>query len=412
MNAIIATIKGLSGEGGRGLTPVGLVSLAHGATHWIHATYYVLLPFIALEFGLSYTQTGSLMTLFYVSTFLTNVASGPIVDLTGRSVALQIASLLISGAALVVLGLSANPIGVAVTLILIGISISMWHPPSISYLSRCYPKSRGLALSIHTVGASFGDVIAPPIAGFLMTVLAWRETALVNAAPLFVMALVVFVVLKELERPKREAGATKLSTRYLEGARLLVRDRSFQRLCVMSGLWSMSQNGVAFFLPLYLVGDLDAGPAEVGLALAAMQIGAVFTGPIAGAWSDRIGRRPVVITSLTIGAAAIAALPFIDAIVPFVAVAAIVGCALYSMRPVVHSWTMDLAGAQTSGSAVSMVFAFQAGMMMLLPVIGGLVADIWGLSTVFHLMMVTCFAAAVLAWSMPNSGASPASATA
>lgn len=80
MNTIIASIKGLSSEGTRGLTPVSLVSLAHGATHWIHATFYVLLPFIALEFGLSYTETGSLMTLFFISTFLTNVASGPIVD--------------------------------------------------------------------------------------------------------------------------------------------------------------------------------------------------------------------------------------------------------------------------------------------------------------------------------------------
>ncbi len=309
------------------------------------------------------------------------------------------------------LGLAASPFGVALTMILIGISISMWHPPSISYLSRCYPKSRGLALSIHTVGASFGDVIAPPIAGFLMTILAWRETALVNSLPLFIMAAIVFAVLRELDRPARDSGSTKLSTRYLEGARLLVRDRSFQRLCVMSGLWSMSQNGVAFFMPLYLVGNLDAGPAEVGLAIAAMQIGAVFTGPIAGAWSDRVGRRPVVITSLTIGALAIAALPFVDAIIPFVVIVSIVGCALFSMRPVVHSWTMDLTGAQTSGSAISMVFAFQSGMMLLLPVVGGIAADIWGLSTVFHLMTVTCFAAAILAWSMPNSG-QPAEATA
>jgi len=412
MNSIIASLRHFTGAASPGLGIVGLVSLAHGATHWINATFLVLLPFIARDFGLSYTETGSLMTLFYVATFFTNVASGPAADISGRFVGLLVVSLLVGGASLVILGISSGAIGVVVTVVLIGVSISMWHPPSISYLSRCYPEARGLALSLHTVGASLGDLIAPPVAGLLMTLLAWQETALLSSLPLFVVAAAVYFTLGELERPAREAGAASVSARYLEGARLLVRDRVFLRLCVMSGLWSMSQNGVALFLPLYLVGELAAGPATVGVALAAIQVGAIVTGPLAGAWSDRIGRRPVTVTALGVGAAAIAALPFIGGLVSFIVVVAIVGCALFAIRPVIHSWTMDLTGTRMPGSAVSMVFAFQAGMNMALPVISGMVADAWGLAVVFHLMMVTCVAAAALALSMPNSPAQPARAAA
>lgn len=412
MTSIITSMRRLAGPDSPGLGVVGLVSIAHGATHWINATLYVLLPFIARDFGLSYTETGSLMTLFFITTFFTNVTSGPVVDITARYVAFLVISLLIGGAALLVLGLSPGPLGLAATVVLIGISISMWHPPSISYLSRVYPRTRGFALSIHTVGASFGDLIAPPVAGFLMTILVWRDTALVNAMPLFVMAAVVYFALRELDQPTPEAGTRSVSQRYLDGARLLVADRAFLRLCLMAGLWSMSQNGVMVFLPLYLVNDLGGGPAAVGVAMAAVQIGALFMGPVAGAWSDRVGRRPVVLASLSVGAVTIFFIPFVEGIAAFTVIVAIFGCALFSMRPVVHSWTMDLTGARTSGSAVSMVFAFQAAMTAALPAVGGMVADEWGLATVFHIMMVSCIAAALLAWSMPNSraGAEPASA--
>jgi MFS family permease len=412
MTSIIASMRQLSGPGSPGLGIVGLVSLGHGATHWINATLYVLLPFIARDFGLSYTETGSLMTLFFVTTFFTNVASGPVVDLSARHVVFLIVSLVIGGAALLVLGVSAGPAGVALTVILIAISVSMWHPPSISYLARVYPGTRGFALSIHTVGASFGDLVAPPVAGFLMTVLIWRETALINAVPLFVVAAVVYLMLRELGQPDRGAGVRSVSQRYLEGARLLMRDRAFLRLCLLSGLWSMSQNGVMVFLPLYLVNDLAGGPAAVGIAMAAVQVGALFMGPVAGAWSDRVGRRPVVLASLGIGAVTIFFIPLVDGIAAFTALVAVFGCALFSMRPVIHSWTMDLTGARTSGSAVSMVFAFQAAMTAALPAVGGMVADEWGLAVVFHIMMVSCAAAALIAWSMPNSraGAEPASA--
>jgi MFS family permease len=235
-----------------------------------------------------------------------------------------------------------------------------------------------------------------------MTALTWSETALVSSTPLFLMTILVFWKLKEIDRPAGEAQGASLSTRYIDGARLLLRDAQFLRLCIMAGLWSMSQNGTMFFIPLYLVGYMDASAAEVGLVMAAIQLGAMITGPFAGAWSDRVGRRPVVLLLLIVGAVTIAILPFVGTIVAFTVVASFFGCAIYSIRPVMHSWTMDLAGAQTSGSAVSMVFAFQSAMTVSIPILGGIAADIWGITVVFYIMTITCVGAAILVFSMPN----------
>ena len=41
---------------------VWLISLGHSLTHWYPASFYLLLPIIGKELGLSYSQIGLIMT--------------------------------------------------------------------------------------------------------------------------------------------------------------------------------------------------------------------------------------------------------------------------------------------------------------------------------------------------------------
>ena len=53
---------------------VWIITAAHGLTHWYPATFYLLLPLIGKELGLSYSQIGLVMTCQYaagaIATFL------------------------------------------------------------------------------------------------------------------------------------------------------------------------------------------------------------------------------------------------------------------------------------------------------------------------------------------------------
>ena len=83
--------------------PSILVGAGHGGTHWVNAAIYILLPYIILDLGLSYTQAGLIMTIFHFSTFFANAISGPLVDLRGNEkyTNFQAYSLLIGGFAIV-----------------------------------------------------------------------------------------------------------------------------------------------------------------------------------------------------------------------------------------------------------------------------------------------------------------------
>lgn len=80
-----------------GRAPMLLMGLGHGATHWIAASFYALLPFITRDLGLSYAEAGTLVSVFHVASFLANFGSGLAVDISGRRVALQIASPVLGG---------------------------------------------------------------------------------------------------------------------------------------------------------------------------------------------------------------------------------------------------------------------------------------------------------------------------
>ena len=81
-----------------------LLGLGHAATHWVAGTFYVLLPFMTKDLGLSYTQAGLLVSILHISSFFANFGSGAVVDVTGRKVIFQVISLGVGGVALLVFG--------------------------------------------------------------------------------------------------------------------------------------------------------------------------------------------------------------------------------------------------------------------------------------------------------------------
>ena len=124
----------------------------------------------------------------------------------------------------------------------------------------------------------------------------------------------------------------------------------------------------------------------LGLALAAMQSAGVVAAPVAGAWSDRVGRRPIVLAGLTASTVVIVVLMFLGHLATFVVGIAVLGFVLFAVRPVIHSWMMDLTPANLGGSATSLMFGSQAMLATAAPIIGGMIADGWGLGAVFYFL--------------------------
>ncbi|NQW00445.1 MAG: MFS transporter [Rhodospirillales bacterium] len=384
--------------------PAFLVALGHSATHWIIGTFYVLLPFIQKDLGLNYAETGGLITLFHASSFVANVGSGLAVDVTGRRVLLQFLALVIGALALAATNLFANLFWLYGVIVIVGITNNLWHPAAISYLSNRFPRNRGYALSVHALGASFGDAVAPLAAGVLLLWMGWSSVASFHALPVLGIAAAILIILGPGEKTADTDIQPKISRLdYWTGIKKMVRNKAVLGVAGMAGLRSMTQNGLLVFLPLYLANFLHAGPFLLGLGMMAMQVSGLIAAPIAGVFSDRLGRRIIVLLGMGGTTIVTFAMPMIDHIYLFIATAGLLGFVLFAVRPVIHSWMMDLTPKQLGGSATSLLFGVQAGLSTSVPIIGGLIADQWGLPVVFYILAGFGLAATVMTFLLPDS---------
>ncbi len=394
----------LTGLGAREQAPAWVVSLGHGATHWIAATFYLILPYLTEELGLSYTEAGVLVSTFHVSSFLANFGSGMVVDVLGRRVLVQAVSLVLGAVAMMMFGLASGLALLMALVAVVGGTNNLWHPAAISFLSGLYPKNRGYVLSIHTLGASLGDSLAPLCVGAMLAVLTWRDTALWGSLPVLVVAALILASIARMDKDADGQVSNKITVgEYFSGLRAMFTDRAAMGLCLMAGFRSMTQNGLLMFIPIYLANVLKVGPFMTGVGMFAMQIGGFFAGPIAGAWSDKKGRRPIVLGAATGTTIVVTFLAVAQSEYLFIAGVSALGFVLFAIRPVIHSWMMDLTPPAMHGSATSALFGVQSGLSLIVPVLGGWIADLYGVGAVFYLLAATMLLANVLVAMLPDA---------
>jgi MFS family permease len=390
-----------------------MLSMGHGASHWITGTFFLLLPKIREEFAFSYAEISLIGTIYYVGSLASNVIGGPAVDVSGRRILFQILSLLMAGLALVGLGLSGNFFLIAFMGVLIAAANNLWHPAAMSFLSSEYPGNRAFVLSLHGIGSNIGEAIGPVAAGVILTWSAWgwQSAAYVNAVPALLMAVVFVVFVLPKDRPVagiRRSGVD-LST-YFVGLLRILKDKAVLGLSMMAGFRSMAQSGLKLFLPFYIVDVLGLPYAYAGFALTALLVGGLVASPIAGAYADRIGRRQVLMMGLGASTVVIIGLTFVGNGTTYVVGISLLGFTMFAVRPVIQGWMMDLVPRTMAGSAISFMFSIQAFKSAITPLIGGLIADRYGLPAVFYFLAAVLLLANAVVFFLPKDEARPAAA--
>jgi len=385
---------------------VMLVGLGHGAIHWVAATYILLMEFIRTDLGLSYVEITFFGTVFYIAAFSMNLFSGPIIDLFGRRVVFQGLSLIIGATSLALFMVTEDYYLLCALVAIIGMSNNLWHPAAISFLSSRHPTSRGYVLAVHASGANLGDLIAPAVVGGLMVWLGmWQKTAAIATIPVFITAAIIFIYLLPKDTPHEKQVPQEGSSLggYFSGFSSAFKNRLVLGLALMAGFRSMAQTGLLIFVPLYVASRFGGDALAMGAAMSVMQVGGLVAGLIAGTVSDTVGRKPIVLGGTLSTTVVIFALALIDNQTIFVIGVAILGFFLYAIRPVVHSWLMDTVPAHLGGSATSVMFGTQSILSTLTPIIGGIIADTYGLVYVFYFLAVLMLISNLITIVLPKS---------
>ncbi len=175
-------------------TVIGLIGLAHGSSHFFHMLLPPLFPTFIRDFGLSYSQLGLLVTVFFVISGIGQALAGFLVDRIGARPVLFAALGCFVVAALAAAGAQGYA-GLMLAAALAGLGNAPFHPADFTILNkRLSPQRLGHAFSVHGITGNLGWAAAPIfMIGISQATGSWR-TACACAAllPLLSLSLLVW----------------------------------------------------------------------------------------------------------------------------------------------------------------------------------------------------------------------------
>jgi len=398
----------------RSFKDVWLISSGHAFTHWYTATFYLLLPLIGKELGLSYTEIGVIMTVQHAVGAISNLPGGMVVDMVGKKGYLMATSLFWVGFPYALMSLTHSYWMLLVCVTLVGIGNNLWHPAAITTLAYRYPERKGLVISFHGMGGNVADGLAPLVVGALLVWFSWRTVVVINVVPGLVMAAMILVMLGAFTMtPSRDdsinaRGKSRGIGNYFKDYASLLRNRELMLVAISSAFRTMTQTGLLTFLPVYLAYELDYSPFAVGVCLAMMQVAGFAASPIGGHLSDKMGRKRIVMASMTLTGVMIVFMALAGKSVAFVLFIALIGFFLYAMRPVLQAWAVEATPRDLAGSGVGLQFGIQHIGASIAPALFGMIADATDIYTAFYYLAGTIILANLLVVFVPDREAARA----
>ncbi|MCH9016969.1 MAG: MFS transporter [Chloroflexi bacterium] len=172
---------------------------------------------------------------------------------------------------------------------------ALWHPPALGLLAQRFPRQRGLYISLHRSTGNIGDWLGPLVVGVLLGAVGWRWIMGGGTPVLLVFAVVIFYVLRNVGGPKIEGVDYRAKFRkQITEMRESFRGTGMWWIFTVSAVRGMGDRSLLWVIPLYLSDQLGMSNFWVGFHVALLAAPGIFAGPLFGALSDRIGRKPII----------------------------------------------------------------------------------------------------------------------
>ena len=347
------------------------LSLGHLSNDWVAGTLWLLAPAIAASMNLGPSEVGLILTINGIGAGLAYIPAGIIADRSTRPGYLLLLSFW--WVAIGYWSATLVPGFWAITLLLaFGVmGDAFWHPIATGVLVKEMPQRRAQVLGIHAVGGSIGaEVLGPLATGFLLGYFDWQTSLQILIIPVVLMGILFIPIAQRIST----SASRNLATIDMKGlARHWLHGRGVSLMLIMV-FYNMSLMAILAMTPLYLQTEHGLSSFDAGLVFAVMlMLGAAFQ-PFAGQYTDRQGRKSLVLTALVASSlfACLAGLSssFSGSMTGLLPAAVL----LTIIRPVVLATAVDYSGKSES-TTMGIVFTVLDGVGMLGALFAGLIGE-------------------------------------
>ncbi|MHB0987990.1 MAG: MFS transporter [Bellilinea sp.] len=352
---------------------VAVLSAGHSVQDTYQAFLPALLPILIEKFSLMKTEAG-LLSVFSSFPSLLQPVIGYLADNVGPRYFVILAPG-VSAVMMSLLGVAPTYLIAALLLIVAGISSASIHATGPVIAGRLSAQRLGMGMSFWMMGGEIGRVLGPLVIVSAVEYLKPRNTPWLAIGGVLTSVFLYFQLRNLNGRafilaaapPWREALKAMRPVLLPVSAILLLRAFAFV--------------SVTTFLPTYLT-EQGANLMMAGASLSVMQAAGVAGAFLGGSLSDRLGRRPVLITGMVLTAVTLFAFTSLEGWVLFPLLLAL-GFSLLSVAPIIMAIVQEsFPESRALANGVYMAVSFISSSIV--AVLIGAIGDLSSLRTAYY----------------------------
>ncbi len=350
-----------------------------------------LLPLFASELGAGPSLIGLVMGASTLTGIFVKLPAGALSDLFGRRRLLLAGALVFASIPFTYLAVSTLAM-LIVLRFLHGSATAIFGPVASASLSDVAPAGRrGAWLSTYSTAQGTGQAIGPVIAGYLIAAgrfdLAFMFSGLIGLGVPLIVARWRGVPRAAANRPSWH----EFSRGVIEVGRdrlVLVTSGAHAAQFVLNGMLNA-------FLPLYGRDVLNLTGVQLGWLFAMQTVTTLAVRPVIGWLSDRLGRRPVIVTGLTICSLAVLALSLTASIAAVVVIVIVYAAGVALTTAATSAYITDITRRARYGAAHGVFGTIYDIGDALGPIAAGVLVATVGYSRMFQVMSSVALTMAV-----------------
>jgi len=295
----------------------------------------VALPYITKEFGLSNTEAGGIVSVFFLAYASAQLPAGLIFKKLSARIIFPICMILASIFTFLV-GTTSSPFLMKMTRLGLGLAEGPLGIGCTSVINHWFPAhEKGTATGLWAASSKFGPVIVPPICVLILEMYGWREIFYFFAIPGIVLGIAWFFMVANkpsesrfcspaevdyinnsqgpvVEKVSSAADRKQYSLAWLDK---LIRAKKVAPLDTVGKIyrsWNIYGNAIGYglmiginnvimaWIPTYLIKVKHITSMKMGILASAPFMGAVLGNMLGGWFSDRVlnqRRKPLMLVS-------------------------------------------------------------------------------------------------------------------
>ena len=359
------------------------ISVSHLLNDSIQSLIPSLYPLFKSAFHLSFAQVGLITFTTQLTGSLLQPPVGVLTDRKPQPFSLAI-GMTFTLVGLVLLSLTQSYGMLLVSVALVGVGSSVFHPESSRVANMAAGGRRGLAQSVFQVGGNFGTSLGPLLAALIIASRGWSRA--IWFSPLSLAGIVILSLVgrwyqgKIREKSRNAAPSRKMETPGLSRRRI-VTSVGILLVLIFSKYFYLS--GIGSYYTFYLITKFGVSVRSAQLHLFLFQFAVAAGTMIGGPLGDRIGRKYVIWGSILGVAPFTLALPYVG--LPATTVLAFpIGLILASAFPSILVYAQELLPGNL-GLISGLFFGFAFGMGGIGSAVLGTIADHTSIQHVYRL---------------------------